>query len=146
MPGGFTLLEVLVAFVILTIALTALLRVFSGGLNAIEIAQRHATATMLARSVIERTGIETPLAEGEQSGLFGDGFAWTARVARSTLVDPIGDAGVLQVPYEIVVTVAWEGSPVLTLRTLRLASEVDTRGEGFEGREDEDGRGGESSP
>lgn len=134
--GGFTLLEVLVAFAILAVALTVLVRVFSGALNAIEIAQRHTTATMLARSVVEQIGIEIPLVGGVQSGVSGDGFTWTLRIARSTLLEPVVDAQALQVPYEVEVSVAWNGSPLLALRTLRMASELDAGDADFDGSRD----------
>ena len=48
--SGFTLIEILVAFAILALTLTALLQVFTSGLRNVDAADRHLMATMLARS------------------------------------------------------------------------------------------------
>jgi len=121
--GGFTLIEVLVAFAILVLALTALLRVFSTGLDSIGIAERYASATMLARSVLDEIGAEIPLVADELSGDAGDGFTWNVQIARSAVIAPIVDTDSWLVPYDVAVTVTWEGGRSLTLTTLRLASE-----------------------
>jgi len=121
--GGFTLIEVLVAFAILALVLTALLRVFSTGLDSIGVAERYASATMLARSVLDEIGAEIPLVADELSGDAGDGFTWNVEIARSAVIAPIVDAESWLVPYDVAVTVTWEGGGSLTLTTLRLASE-----------------------
>ena len=120
--SGFTLIEVLVAFAILVLVLTALLRVFSTGLDSIEVAERYASATMLARSVLDEVGIEIPLVADELAGDAGGGFTWNVQIAPSAVIAPIADTGSLLVPYEVVVRVAWERGGSLTLTTLRLAS------------------------
>jgi general secretion pathway protein I len=121
--GGFTLIEVLVAFAILVLVLTALLRVFSTGLDSIGVAERYASATMLARSVLDEIGTEIPLVADELSGDAGDGFTWNVQIARSAVIAPIADTDSWLIPYEVAVTVAWESGGSLTLTTLRLASE-----------------------
>ena len=121
--GGFTLIEVLVAFAILVLALTALLRVFSTGLDSIGVAERYASATMLARSVLDEIGAEIPLVADELSGDAGDGFTWNVQIARSAVIAPNVDTDSWLVPYDVAVTVTWEGGGSLTLTTLRLASE-----------------------
>ena len=54
--GGFTLLEVLIAFAILAVAMTALMQAFSQGLRGLEVAEDYATAIMLARSKMAEVG------------------------------------------------------------------------------------------
>jgi general secretion pathway protein I len=121
--AGFTLIEVLVAFAILVLALTALLRVFSTGLDSIGVAERYASATMLARSVLDEIGAEIPLGADELSGDAGNGFTWNVQISRSAVFAPIVDTDSWLVPYDVAVTVTWEGGGSLTLTTLRLASE-----------------------
>ena len=78
--AGYTLVEVLVAFVILALALTVLLRIFSGGLRNVSVSSDYATATLIAESRLAATGIDVPLRPGESSGSEGERFEWTVSV------------------------------------------------------------------
>lgn len=120
---GFTLIEVLVAFAILALTLTALLRVFSTGLDSIGVAERYAAATALARSILDEIGVEIPLVPDELSDDAGEGFIWYVRIAPSAAVKPIIDTDPWLVPYDVAVTVSWQSGGSVTLTTLRLASE-----------------------
>ena len=127
--GGFTLIEVLVAFVILAVTLTVMLRAFSAGLHDIGTAERYTMATMLARSVLDEVGVEIPLVEGEQSGIARDGFTWTTRVVLDAAIAKDIRAGLGQIPYDVEVEVSW-GNSLLTLTTLRVAPARGTIGGG----------------
>jgi general secretion pathway protein I len=123
---GFSLLEILVAFIIMALALGIIMRIFSGALNNIGTADHHAHAALVAKSVLDSLGIETPLAEGELSGDDGQGYSWHALVSR--YVDPnvvLDDQSNPVVLYQIVLDVSWnpEGTntPDLHLTTLRVA-------------------------
>lgn len=120
--NGFTLIEVLVAFAILVLALTTLLRVFSTGLDSIGVAERYALANMLARSVLDEVGAEIPLVADEVSGDASDGYTYDVQIARSRVIAPIVNADSWLVPYDVAVTITWR-SGSLTFTTLRLASE-----------------------
>ena len=120
--NGFTLIEVLVAFAILVLVLTTLLRVFSTGLDNIGVAERYALGNMLARSVLDEVGAEIPLVADVVSGDAGDGFAYDVQIARSPAITPIVYADSWLVPYDVTVTITWRGGS-LTFTTLRLASE-----------------------
>jgi general secretion pathway protein I len=116
---GFTLIEVLVAFAILAVTLTALLQVFSTGLRSIMSVERYASATLLARSALAEVGTEIPLAPGERSASGGDGFAWRVRITPA--LAPLQSPGGMVIPYQVAVTVTWPQG-ALTLTTLRLAA------------------------
>jgi general secretion pathway protein I len=120
---GFTLVEVLVAFAILALTLVVLLRVFGGGLRAVSTSERYLTAAMLARSVLDDLGIETPVSPGETSADIGDGYRWTTRIAQSRTIPPVKTGNEMQVAYEVQVEIAWNRKPVVTLTTLRLAAQ-----------------------
>lgn len=122
--GGFTLIEVLVAFAILALTLVAMFQAFGGGLRAVSASERHLMATMLARSVLDDLGAATPIVPGEMSDDIGDGYRWTTRIAQSRTIDPVKEGNQLQVPYEVQVEIAWNGKPVATLTTLRLVAQV----------------------
>ncbi len=134
--GGFTLLEVLVAFTILAVALGALLQAFSTGLRGLGAAEAHANAVSHARSKLDEVGALIPLEEGVQSGAFDsdafdsgafdsgafdEGYRWTVSIQpyEPSEAAEWGDLSV--VPYDVTVTVAWGRESSVTLRTLRLA-------------------------
>jgi general secretion pathway protein I len=120
---GFTLVEVLVAFTILALTLVVLLQLFGGGMRAVGASERHLMASMLARSVLAGVGAETPIVAGETSDDIGDGFRWTTRIAQSRTIASIENGDQLHVPYEVQVEISWNGRPVTTLTTLRLAAQ-----------------------
>ena len=56
--SGYTLIEVLVAFMILALALTVLMRIFSGGLRNVSVSSDYAVATLIAESRLAATAVE----------------------------------------------------------------------------------------
>lgn len=78
---GFSLLEVLAAFVILSLVATALFRLFSGALGNAAAADDYSRALLVAESVLAEAAAAQPLHEGTQSGSADDGrITWTTRV------------------------------------------------------------------
>ena len=58
---GFSLLEILVAFVIMALALGVLMRVFSGPLNSTAVADHYAEARLNAESKLASIGVQPTL-------------------------------------------------------------------------------------
>jgi len=78
---GFSLLEVLVAFVILSLVATALFRLFSGALSNASAADDYSRAMLVAESTLAEAAARVPLRESTQSGSAEDGrVGWTTRV------------------------------------------------------------------
>lgn len=73
---GFSLLEILVAFAIMAVALTIVLRIFGSGVNAALVSEEYTLAVQIAESLMARMGVETPLQPGEYSGIEGDKYDW----------------------------------------------------------------------
>jgi len=73
---GFSLLEILVAFAILALSIGVLLKIFSGGVNSAVIAEDYNAAVQIAQSIMAKTGVETQLLEGEESGWENDKYHW----------------------------------------------------------------------
>ena len=78
--AGYTLIEVLVAFVILALALTVILRIFSGGVRSISVSEDYVTAVLIAETMLSRAGVDERLVPGQTSGLVGEDFAWVRTV------------------------------------------------------------------
>lgn len=74
--AGFSLLEILVAFTLLALAMGVLMQIFSRGVNGAALADQYAKATMYAESKLATVGIEDQLKETAASGKFDDVFAW----------------------------------------------------------------------
>jgi prepilin-type N-terminal cleavage/methylation domain-containing protein len=76
--GGFTLIEVLVALVLLSVAVVAALQLFGGGLRLARASGDQLEATLLASAKLAETALET-LEEGTTDGTEGD-YRWVRRV------------------------------------------------------------------
>ncbi len=86
---GFSLLEILVAFSILSISLGILLRIFSSGVNTAIVAEEYTVATQIAESLMVKTGIETPLEEGVTNGDEKEKYYW--HVAMEKISNPVDE-------------------------------------------------------
>ncbi|CBA17137.1 type II secretion system protein XpsI [Xanthomonas albilineans] len=84
---GYTLIEVIVAFALLALALTLLLGSLSGAARQVQRADQLSRATLYAQSLLAAQGVEQPLQPGHTQGDFEQGrFHWTLDVA--PYVDP----------------------------------------------------------
>ena len=78
---GFSLLEVIVAFVILATVATALFRLFSGALANASAADDYSRAVLVAESALTAAAATQPLKEATETGTADDGrIEWTTRV------------------------------------------------------------------
>lgn len=78
---GFTLLEVIVAFGVLALALTLLLGTLSGATRQVRDADLSARAALHAQSLLDDVGIGERVQPGRSSGQFEDGrFRWDMTV------------------------------------------------------------------
>lgn len=111
---GFTLLEVLVAFVIAALALGVLFHGSLGGLRTAQVAGRYEEAVTRAQSHLAAltAGSLTP---GDRQGEDGNGFHWRVRVAPVALA-ATGSSAL----YAVNVSISWmDGSR----RSVELDSE-----------------------
>lgn len=128
---AYTLIEVLVAMMILALSLTVIFRIFGGGLNKIGIASDYARAVMVAESVLAAAGNTEILQPGESSGSLFEKYRWTRTVR---LYQADGEPSYDELPlnvYRVSVTVEWpatNGNRSLDLSTLKLdASRAEAR-------------------
>jgi len=129
--AGFSLLEVLAAFVILALVGTALFRLFSGALGNATLADEYSRATLYAESRLAAVSVEAPLKESTLQGNSDDGrYAWTAVIAQYTPpgstpdLDNAAPAMAVRL-WKLAVTVTWPGAPgnerSIALSTVRVA-------------------------
>ena len=123
--GGFSLLEVLVAFSIMAISVGILLRIFSSASHTIGLGDDYSDAILVAESLLETIGIEKPVSTGKLSGLAHDRYRWTIDVKPypidQTLL--ISGASSSPAPYWVEVDVRWgskRDERGFMLRSLRL--------------------------
>jgi len=122
---GFTLLEVLVAFVLLSLTLGVILQIFSGGLRNAAAAAHYTKATVVADSKLAMLGAEFPLTEGEMSGEEGI-YLWRMTIKPEVDVNALDNptAGRYQL-YSVTLVVRWRQGvhePELEFATYRLGN------------------------
>lgn len=125
LPGGFTLLEVLVALICFALVFGVLAQIMRTGLRQSASAESTTMASLLARSQLARVGSELPLEIGAVEGEI-DGMRWRTTVRLADMgppsADSLGEDTEISA-YRVDVTVAW-GQPAdareVTLTTLKL--------------------------
>ena len=117
--AGFTLLEVIVAFVILSLSLGVIYQIFGQGLRATSLSERYTHATLLAQSLMAETGVTSPLHSGTQSGSSEAGYEW--QVETSVLEQAGSDSELAPISYKVEVHVGWSGHErAVSLTSIRL--------------------------
>jgi general secretion pathway protein I len=93
-PGasrGFTLLELLLAFLVFALSFATVLEILSGSMRNTVRARQHTEAALTAQSVMDMVGVEIPLEPGTgMNGQSGD-YSWEIFV--SEYASTTGDAG-----------------------------------------------------
>jgi general secretion pathway protein I len=117
---GFTLIETLVALVIMIAAATMLYRGLSGGLRASNAADRADTALLIAQQRLAAAGIETPLQAGRQEGVDGD-VLWQVDLRPYGAADEADRAARLRA-YWATATVTWRDRRGARPRSLQLTT------------------------
>ena len=80
--GGFTLIEIVVAFVLLALIFSTSFEVFSSGMRRAADLEDQSRAIVVAQSRLAVTGMEELLKPGTVSGTTEDGrFQWTVAIA-----------------------------------------------------------------
>ncbi len=131
--AGFTLIEILVSLVVLSLALGLLVRIFSSGLGNARLAEETAFATALAESRLAEVGLAQPLAPGLREGEVRERFRWRVEVSPYDVAEaenqdgdgaPSAPGSLDLAAYRVTVTVSWpsaEPRRSVTLDSLRTA-------------------------
>ena len=101
---GFTLLEVLVATMVLGIAVVIVMQLFSGGLDQARRAEDYTRAVFHARAKMEEVLLDPPSEPVSAQGVFDDGYRWALETLLDTELTP--EALGVQ-PIVVRVTIGW---------------------------------------
>ena len=128
---GFTLVEIVVAFVLLSAVLVTAFEIFSQGLRRASDLDDRSRALVIAQSKLAAAGVEEQFAEGQWQGESEDRrFRWTMQIQRSDEGQaapgkPINNAYQL---FRVDVRVDWTGADArprsMALATLGLGSRI----------------------
>ena len=126
--GGFTLLEVLIAMMILTISLVAIFQLFSGGLQSARLSDGYTRAIFHARAKMEETLLADRLMVGETEGVIEEDYGWRLSIDPD---EPGEGSGVLsksmETLFHVTVDIVWtdgERERTFTIQTLHMAKGI----------------------
>ncbi len=97
---GFTLLEVMLAFVIFALSFATVLEIMAGSMRSVRRASDDTEVALFAQSIMDLVGNEIPVEEGEYGGTGMDRYEWQLFL---TLYDSGGE-GTEGVSAEVVST------------------------------------------
>lgn len=119
-PRGFTLIEVLVAFIILAFSLGTVFTVFSDSLRSVRLGEEYARATAIAQARLDLVEASGLTGRGVEEGDEESGYRWRVEIAEATGLPVVTGESDL-VPVEISVTVSWgvANARSVTLTTIR---------------------------
>jgi prepilin-type N-terminal cleavage/methylation domain-containing protein len=118
--AGFTLMETIVALIIFVACYVLIQQVLSIGWRGVSASQGELAALHLAQTQLAAAGVESPLAEGQQSGSEG-GYNWVLDVRRQN-AEREGEIRARSRPtgYWVAVEVSWRDEATRRSRSLQL--------------------------
>lgn len=79
--GGFTLLEVLLAFVVFALSFTTVLEILSGSMRNTVRAREYTEVALIAQSVMDQVGLEIPLEQGTTHAGESGEYEWEVYIS-----------------------------------------------------------------
>ena len=94
---GFTLLEVMLAFVIFALSFATVLEIMAGSMRSVGRASEDTEVALLAQSLMDSVGTEVPIEEGQYSGTGMDRYNWKMDISLyDASADDTGEVGIDQ--------------------------------------------------
>jgi len=126
---GFTLIEVMVAFIIASLALGLLFQAATSSGTAAHLAGHYEEAVSRAKSHMAMVGREADIVPGERGGDDGSGYRWRVKISPSAAAQPPqGTAPENRLMlYNVEVSVSWSDSGrshAVVLRTQRTGTQA----------------------
>ncbi|QLQ32450.1 MAG: type II secretion system minor pseudopilin GspI [Candidatus Thiothrix singaporensis] len=106
---GFSLLEVLVAFVVMGLVVGVILQLFGSSMRGVALSDEYSFAVQVAESRMAAVGREIPVEEGDSSGEEkGSGYRWEVRMEPIKLDDKQEKLSIPLQLYQVDVAVTWK--------------------------------------
>ena len=106
---GFSLLEILVAFIIMGAVVGALLQLFSSSMRSVLLSDEYSYAAQVAESALTRLGIEIPIEANITQGRdINDNYRWSVEVKPYDFEFPEEAPPATFFPYRVAVKVDWQ--------------------------------------
>lgn len=106
---GFSLLEILVAFVVMGLVVGTLLQLFGTSMRNVALADEYSFAVQVAESRLQAVGTEIEVEQGSESGAEeGTPYRWVVNMEPVELHEEQGDFASSIQPYQVNVVVSWE--------------------------------------
>lgn len=124
---GFTLLEVLVAFLILSLTMGVLMRIVSQSVRALDTAEQHQIAVQMAESkLVEVLADLDRDSRGKADGRLSGRYRWRSEIEPFHFANEEPGKRYTVSPWRIRVTVSWgpRANDQVSLSTLRLMREA----------------------
>lgn len=131
--SGFTLLEVLLAFVVFALSFSLVLEIITSSMRSTTRARTYTEAALLGQSIMEMVGKEIPLQEGVLAGEAPGGYTWEMSVfyylpefENDRTVELAAETGVAL--FQVELNVAWEtASRPRTIKFTTIRSLLENR-------------------
>ena len=121
---GFTLLEIMVAFVIMGLVVGTLLQLFGSAMRSVALADEHSFAVQVAESQMEAVGSEIKVEKTTVSGQEeGTAYKWAVTMQPIELDEKQEEFSLSIEPYQVTAIVSWDGEGKqrqFTLTSLRF--------------------------
>lgn len=121
---GFTLLEIMVAFVITGLVVGTLLQLFGSAMRSAALADEYSFAVQVAESRMEAVGNEIKIERTTVSGQEeGTAYQWAVTMQPIELHEKQDEFSLSVEPYQVIVVVSWDSEGKqrqFTLSSLRF--------------------------
>lgn len=117
---GFTLIEVLVAFAILSLGVGALLAILFPGFGRAAKDESQLQASALAQSLLAEIGQDIPLIDGERSGEMDNGQKWRIQIRPYSPHDVSSGSAIEAHTVQVSVWSGRDDDPFIVLDTIKL--------------------------
>lgn len=106
---GFSLLEILVAFVMMALVVGTLLQLFGSSMRNVALSDEYSFAIQVAESRLQAVGSEIKVEQGSERGSEeGTPYSWVVEMEPVELHEDQDDFSLSVQPYRVSVVVAWD--------------------------------------
>ncbi len=107
---GFTLLEVLVAFVLFALSFSVVMQILTGSIRNTARSQEYTQAALWAQSVMAEVGLSEPVEAGAASGSFNEKYSYSLDISEYDMTIGEGSLASEVIPvdlYLVAVEIYW---------------------------------------